>query len=78
MPCFRVRLEGSGIQYPVQEGGAPIVGFFTTRQVRAGNVAEAAMRTGARLVDVSSGVERAPGVKDVDKIAAFLQSVAAS
>ncbi len=41
MPCFRVRLEGSGIQYPVQEGGAPIVGFFTTRQVRAGNVAEA-------------------------------------
>lgn len=42
----------------------------------AGNVAEAAQRTGATLVDVSSGVERAPGVKDVDKIAAFLQAVA--
>ncbi|PTQ07336.1 phosphoribosylanthranilate isomerase [Sphingomonas oleivorans] len=42
----------------------------------AGNVAEAAGITGARLVDVSSGVENAPGVKDVDKIAAFLQSVA--
>jgi phosphoribosylanthranilate isomerase len=38
------------------------------------NVAEAIRRTGAPLVDVSSGVERAPGVKDVDKIAAFLQS----
>jgi phosphoribosylanthranilate isomerase len=42
----------------------------------AGNVAEAARITGATLVDVSSGVERTPGVKDVDKIAAFLQAVA--
>ncbi|NJR77140.1 phosphoribosylanthranilate isomerase [Sphingomonas corticis] len=40
----------------------------------AGNVREAIRRTGATLVDVSSGVERAPGVKDVDKIAAFLQA----
>ncbi|RIA36641.1 phosphoribosylanthranilate isomerase [Hephaestia caeni] len=38
------------------------------------NVAEAIERTGARLVDVSSGVESAPGVKDVDKIAAFLKA----
>lgn len=38
------------------------------------NVAEAIRRTGATLVDVSSGVESAPGVKDVDKIAAFLQA----
>ncbi|MBN8814584.1 MAG: phosphoribosylanthranilate isomerase [Sphingomonas sp.] len=42
----------------------------------ADNVGEAARRTGATLVDVSSGVETAPGVKDVDKIAAFLQAVA--
>ena len=40
----------------------------------ADNVAEAIARTDASLVDVSSGVESAPGVKDVDKIAAFLQS----
>ena len=40
----------------------------------AGNLIEAAGITGARLVDVSSGVESAPGVKDVDKIAAFLQA----
>jgi len=40
------------------------------------NVRDAIGATGARLVDVSSGVERAPGVKDVDKIAAFLKAVA--
>ena len=41
----------------------------------AANVAEAVRVTGATLVDVSSGVESAPGVKDVDKIAAFLRAV---
>lgn len=38
------------------------------------NVAQAISETGAPLVDVSSGVESAPGVKDVDKIAAFLKA----
>ncbi|TKD50781.1 phosphoribosylanthranilate isomerase [Sphingomonas baiyangensis] len=41
----------------------------------AGNVGEAIERTGAPLVDVSSGVETAPGVKDAGKIAAFLKAV---
>jgi phosphoribosylanthranilate isomerase len=36
-----------------------------------GNVADAVRRTGATLVDTSSGVESAPGVKDVDLIRAF-------
>ena len=40
----------------------------------AQNLAEAVRVTGASLVDVSSGVESAPGVKDVDKIAAFLKA----
>ena len=39
------------------------------------NVVEALRTTRAPLVDVSSGVESAPGVKDVDKIAAFCQRV---
>jgi len=38
------------------------------------NVAEAARLTGAPLVDTSSGVESAPGVKDVDKVAAFCEA----
>lgn len=39
------------------------------------SVAEAIRATGAPLVDVSSGVESAPGIKDVDMIAAFLMAV---
>lgn len=41
------------------------------------NVVDALRATRAPLVDVSSGVESAPGVKDVDKIAAFCQAVRA-
>lgn len=37
----------------------------------AGNVAQAVRMTGVRQVDVSSGVEAAPGCKDAQKIAAF-------
>ena len=40
----------------------------------AGNVAEAIRLTGAALVDTSSGVESAPGIKDVDRIAAFCKA----
>jgi len=41
------------------------------------NVTEAIKATGATLVDVSSGVESGPGMKDEAKIAAFLDTVAA-
>ena len=37
-----------------------------------GNVAQAVRLTGARQVDVSSGVESAPGVKDAGLIRAFV------
>ncbi|MEZ5714143.1 MAG: phosphoribosylanthranilate isomerase [Paracoccaceae bacterium] len=38
------------------------------------NVAEAIRLTGARQVDVASGVERAPGVKDAGLIEAFVRA----
>jgi len=40
----------------------------------AANVAEAITLSGVRGVDVSSGVESAPGVKDVDRIYAFIEA----
>lgn len=39
------------------------------------NVAEAIRATGAKAVDVSSGVERSPGIKDPDLIASFIAAV---
>ncbi len=42
---------------------------------RAAAYAEAIARTGAPLVDTSSGVESAPGVKDTDKITNFAFAV---
>lgn len=42
----------------------------------ADNVADAAQMTGARTVDTSSGVEDAPGIKNPEKIKAFLRTVA--
>ena len=42
------------------------------------NVAEAIARTGAPLVDTSSGVESAPGVKDAALIRAFCDAVRAA
>ncbi len=42
------------------------------------NVAEAIVRTGAAQVDVSSGVEGAPGVKDPARIAAFCAAASAT
>ncbi|MDF2234657.1 phosphoribosylanthranilate isomerase [Albimonas sp. CAU 1670] len=44
----------------------------------AGNVAEAVRLTGAQQVDLSSGVESAPGVKDPDLIRAFCKAAQAA
>ena len=43
-----------------------------------GNVAEAIQRTGATQVDVSSGVESAPGIKDAGLVRAFIDAARAA
>jgi phosphoribosylanthranilate isomerase len=51
------------------------VPFLLSGGLDAGNVTAALEITRASGVDVSSGVERAPGEKDPDKIRAFIRSV---
>ena len=48
--------------------------FMLSGGLDAGNVGEALRITRAPAVDVSSGVERAPGEKDADKIRAFVRA----
>jgi len=52
--------------------------FMLSGGLDAANAAEALEITRAPAVDVSSGVERAPGVKDPDKIRVFIRAVRAA
>ncbi len=47
--------------------------FMLAGGLNLGNVAEAIRVTGASMVDVSSGVESAPGIKDVALIRKFIE-----
>ncbi len=50
--------------------------WFLAGGLTPDNAAQAASVSGAPLLDVSSGVESSPGVKDAARIAAFLKAVA--
>ena len=51
--------------------------FMVSGGLNAGNVAEAVRVTRAGGVDVSSGVERTPGIKDPEMIRSFIRAVRA-
>jgi len=65
---------GTGIAFDwrLLDGVKPSRPWMLSGGLNAENLAEAVSATGARMVDVSSGVEDAPGVKSVARIAAFL------
>jgi phosphoribosylanthranilate isomerase len=54
------------------------VPFMLSGGLDAGNVAQALRITHAPSIDVSSGVERAPGEKDLDKVRAFVRAARAA
>lgn len=65
---------GVSFDWTLLKGVDPHVPWMLSGGLDAGNVAEAIAVTGAPGVDVSSGVERAPGEKDVGKIRAFIRA----
>ena len=64
---------GKPFDWRLLEGADPGIPFMLSGGLDVGNVADALSITRAPGVDVSSGVERAPGEKDADKIRAFVR-----
>jgi phosphoribosylanthranilate isomerase len=69
---------GKAFDWHLLENLDPGLVFMLSGGLGAGNVAEALAITQAPAVDVSSGVERAPGEKDPDKIRAFIRAARAA
>jgi phosphoribosylanthranilate isomerase len=69
---------GKAFDWHLLKNLAPGVPFMLSGGLDAGNVGEALRITRAPGVDVSSGVERAPGQKDPDKIRAFVRAARAA
>jgi phosphoribosylanthranilate isomerase len=65
---------GKPFDWRLLENIDPGVPFMLSGGLDTGNLAEALRITRAPSVDVSSGVERAPGEKDPDKIRAFVRA----
>ena len=64
---------GKPFDWRLLQGVAPGIPFMLSGGLDPGNVAEAIAVTSAPGIDVSSGVERTPGVKDPERIRAFIR-----
>lgn len=67
---------GTSFDWSLLDDGGLGRPFALAGGLRPDNVAEAVARTGAALVDVSSGVERSPGHKDLARVTEFVAAVA--
>lgn len=79
-PPGATRPGGNAIQFdwPMLRGWRPPVPWTLAGGLSPQNVAEAIRQTGAEAVDVSSGVETAPGRKDPGLIRGFLAAAKAA
>lgn len=66
--------NGEAFDWTILNGHAHALPWGLAGGLNPANVAEAIRATSAPLVDASSGLESAPGVKDVDRIAAFCKA----
>lgn len=67
--------NGLSFDWALLRGREFHVPWMLSGGLHAENVGQAVGQTGARMVDVSSGVEAAPGVKDATLIQAFMKAV---
>ena len=67
--------NGVSFDWSLLTGAALPLGTMLSGGLGPENVAEALASTGLKAVDVSSGVESAPGAKDPARIAAFIAAV---
>ena len=65
---------GASFDWRLMQNRALPANWFLAGGLDPQNVSEAVRISGAPMVDVSSGVESAPGVKDADRIATFIQN----
>jgi phosphoribosylanthranilate isomerase len=70
--------NGLSFDWRLLNGLDPGLSVMLSGGLNPGNVAEAVRLTGSRAVDVSSGVESGPGVKDPEKIEAFVKAARAA
>jgi phosphoribosylanthranilate isomerase len=70
--------NGLSFDWRLLNGLDPGLSFMLSGGLNPGNVAEAVRLTGSKSVDVSSGVETEPGVKDPGKIEAFIKAARAA
>jgi phosphoribosylanthranilate isomerase len=66
--------NGMAFDWRILDRDRAVKRFMLSGGLNAGNVAQAIALTGAPIVDVSSGVETAPGRKDLGLIRAFLEA----
>lgn len=64
--------NGIAFDWTLVGSGKALASFILSGGLNPGNVAEAVKVTGAGIVDVSSGVEKSPGIKDITLIREFI------